>query len=82
MKKKKNLVEKTKVTFPIHNYEPDCNSLVVDRSENLYPLANEEETEYGFCSNWNCRNPDGSKVALIDMGSYLQCGQCYRRYDK
>ncbi len=44
-----------------------------DESENL---------REGFCPQWNCRNPDGSRVELINMGGYLQCGHCYRRYDK
>ncbi len=78
--KKKKLVGKNKVTFEVANKEPELNCSVVDWSKDWYP--DDEEAEYGFCSNWNCRNPDGSKVALIDMGDYLECGQCYRRYDK
>lgn len=79
-KKNKKMVEKTKVTFHNANKEPAEICEVADESENWYP--DNEEPEYGFCSNWNCKNPDGSKVALIDMGDYFQCGQCYRRYNK
>lgn len=47
-----------------------------------YESDEPEDLREGFCPRWNCRNPDGSKVKLMDMGDYLQCGQCYRRYDK
>lgn len=85
MKNKSKLLRKNNDTFSNEIAEQQSNSLGVNWSQELYPvnnLDNLEDVENGFCPQRSCRNPNGSKVVLMDMGDYLECGQCYRRYNK